>query len=99
MILMRTLCDNRRVGVMLMLMLGVVLLFLMSLLHGSVNIPIDEVMAIVLGEPSKASWRFIVMETRLPQALTALLAGGALAASGLLLQTAFGNPLDRKSVV
>ena len=55
MILMRTLCDNRRVGVMLMLMLGVVLLFLMSLLHGSVNIPIDEVMAIVLGEPSKAS--------------------------------------------
>ena len=93
MILMRTLCDNRRVGVMLMLMLGVVLLFLMSLLHGSVNIPIDEVMAIVLGEPSKASWRFIVMETRLPQALTALLAGGALAASGLLLQTAFGNPL------
>ena len=92
MILMRTLCDNRRVGVMLMLMLGVVLLFLMSLLHGSVNIPIDEVVAIVLGEPSKASWRFIVMETRLPQALTALLAGGALAASGLLLQTAFGNP-------
>ena len=40
MILMRTLCDNRRVGVMLMLMLGVVLLFLMSLLHGSVNIPV-----------------------------------------------------------
>lgn len=93
MILMRTLCDNRHVGVMLMLMLGVVLLFLMSLLHGSVNIPTDEVVAIVLGEPSKASWRFIVMETRLPQALTALLAGGALAASGLLLQTAFGNPL------
>lgn len=41
----------------------------------------------------KASWSYIVMESRLPQAVTALLAGASLAVSGLLLQTTFHNPL------
>ena len=40
-------------------------------------------------EGEKASWSFIVWESRLPQALTALLCGGALAVCGLMLQTAF----------
>lgn len=44
-------------------------------------------------EPADSAWSFIVLETRLPRAITALLAGGALAVSGLLLQTAFRNPL------
>jgi iron complex transport system permease protein len=41
----------------------------------------------------RPSWVYIVLQSRLPQALTAALAGGALAASGLMLQTAFRNPL------
>lgn len=41
----------------------------------------------------RPSWQYIVMEGRLPQALTALLCGASLSASGLLLQTAFRNPL------
>lgn len=44
-------------------------------------------------ESADSSRSFIVLETRLPRAITALLAGGALAVSGLLLQTAFRNPL------
>ena len=40
-------------------------------------------------------WQFIIMESRLPQALTAMLCGGSLAVSGLMLQTAFKNPLAR----
>ncbi len=76
------------------LLLLIVLLFGLSLLHGSVNIPLRGVCDVLAGrQVERESWRFIIMESRLPQALTALLAGGALAVSGLLLQTAFRNPL------
>lgn len=69
-------------------------LFSLSLLHGSVDIPWTEVAGILLGKPcNNASWVYIVLQTRLPQALTAMLAGAALSVSGLLLQTTFRNPL------
>ena len=50
------------------------------------------------GEGLKPSWRYIVLESRLPQAVTALCSGAALAVSGLLLQTAFRNPLADPSI-
>lgn len=76
------------------------LLFIANLLIGSVNIPPAEVWHILTGgESSKASWSFIVWEARLPQALTALLCGGALAVCGLMLQTAFKNPLAGPSIL
>ena len=50
-------------------------------------------------EGEKASWSFILWESRLPQALTALLCGGALAVCGLMLQTAFKNPLAGPSIL
>ena len=84
------------------LLLGVliVLLFVVNLLVGSVSIPADEVFRILLGEDTgRASWRYIVWEARLPQALTAMLAGSALSACGLLLQTAFRNPLAGVSIL
>lgn len=84
------------------LLLGVliVLLFVANLLVGSVSIPADEVFRILLGEDTgRASWRYIVWEARLPQALTAMLAGSALSACGLLLQTAFRNPLAGVSIL
>lgn len=68
------------------------LLFLVSLFHGSVDIPVEDVMGALRGGGTDTA-RYIVVLSRLPQAITALLAGGALAASGLLLQTAFRNPL------
>ncbi len=71
----------------------IVVLFITSLVRGSVHIPVDEVAHILLGGEGSAGRRFIVLQVRLPQAMTAWLAGGALAASGLLLQTTFGNPL------
>lgn len=75
-------------------------MFIANLLIGSVNIPPAEVWHILTGgESSKASWSFIVWEARLPQALTALLCGGALAVCGLMLQTAFKNPLAGPSIL
>lgn len=70
------------------------MLFFFSLFHGSVDIPCYETLKILCGKTSdNPSWQYIVLESRLPQTLTALLAGGALSVSGLLLQTAFRNPL------
>lgn len=75
-------------------LLCVVVLFVANLLCGAENIPASDVLSILLGgEGEQASWSYIIWESRLPQALTALLTGMALSASGLMLQTAFNNPL------
>ena len=77
----------------------VLVLFALNLLLGSVSIPAGDVVSILLGDQTaKASWQFIVLESRLPQAITATLCGAALAVSGLMLQTAFRNPLAGPSV-
>lgn len=88
-------------GVLYCIGLGVLIatLFVLSLLVGSVSIPAGDVVRILLGdEGEKASWQFIILQSRLPQAITATLGGGALAVSGLMLQTAFRNPLAGPSV-
>ena len=78
----------------------ILLLFMANLLVGSVDIPPADVWHILTGgEGGKASWSFIVWESRLPQALTALLCGGSLAVCGLMLQTAFKNPLAGPSIL
>lgn len=83
----------------LMFSLAIVVLFFVNLVYGSVDIPLDTVVDILLGkETDKASWRFIVLESRLPQAVTAILSGMALSVSGLMLQTAFRNPLADPSI-
>ena len=85
-------------GVMYCLGLGIMImiLFALNLLLGSVSIPANDVMAILLGDQTaKESWQFIVLQSRLPQAITATFCG---AVSGLLLQTAFRNPLAGPSV-
>jgi len=73
---------------------GLILAFLLDLALGSVDIPIDEVIAILFGQqPEKAIWTSIIIKFRLPKALTATLAGAALGVSGLQMQTLFRNPL------
>ena len=78
-----------------------VLLFVANLFVGSVDIPVAEVWNVLTGEGDavRPSWQFIVLEARLPQALTALLCGAALAAGGLMLQTVFRNPLAGPSIL
>lgn len=83
----------------LLLVTGIMVMLAVNLFIGSVNIPAGEVCDILIGkEDVKSSWRFIVMESRLPQAITAVLCGAALSLSGLLLQTVFRNPLADPSV-
>ncbi|MFN6154069.1 MAG: iron chelate uptake ABC transporter family permease subunit [Dolichospermum sp.] len=76
------------------LLLCLILAFLLDLGFGAVNIPIHEVMNILLGqEAEKTTWTNIILKFRLPKALTATLAGAALGVSGLQMQTLFKNPL------
>lgn len=79
--------------------LAAVPLFFLNLIIGSVNIPMADVMNILCGKGGgQASWEYIVLQARLPQAITAVLCGSSLAVSGLLLQTAFRNPLAGPSI-
>ncbi len=72
----------------------VLLLFVANIFFGSVNIPTEEVFGVLTGDAAvRPEWRFIVLGSRLPQALTALLSGMALSVAGLMLQTLFNNPL------
>ena len=82
------------------IILLLLVLFACNLLFGSVSIPFAEVWSIITGgEAEKESWRYIVLESRLPQAITAILCGASLAVSGLLLQTSFRNPLAGPSIL
>ena len=84
----------------LLLALLIVALFVLNILVGSVSIPAKDVFSILTGngEELKPSWQYIILQSRLPQAITATLAGGSLAVSGLMLQTAFRNPLAGPSI-
>ncbi len=82
----------RRFTILMLLLIAV--LFAINLVVGAVDIPLKEVANILMGGKSEhASWEFIVMQSRLPQGITAMLCGASLAVSGLMLQTAFRNPL------
>lgn len=61
---------------------------------GSVAIPIEDVLGSLFGvQTGRESWEYIIWNYRLPKALTAILIGGGLSLSGLLMQTLFRNPL------
>lgn len=76
------------------LFLLLIVAFALSLALGSVNIPPEQVVRILLGGiPEKASWADILFKFRLPKAVTAILVGAALSTAGLQMQTLFRNPL------
>lgn len=79
---------------------SIIVLFVINLLLGSVSIPAGAIINILLGSESESPvWHNIVMKSRVPQALTAIMAGSGLAVSGLLMQTVFRNPLAGPSVL
>ena len=84
----------------LFLVLAIVLMFVLNLLLGTVRIPVADICRILFGDGGENEiWRNIVLSSRVPQALTALVAGAGLAVSGLQMQTVFHNPLAGPSVL
>ena len=91
---------RRTASLLLALLLIIVILLIVNLLLGSVRIPVADVCRILLGNASESEiWRNIIFSSRLPQALTAIVAGAGLAVSGLQMQTVFRNPLAGPSVL
>lgn len=84
-----------------LLVAGVGVLFLLNLVLGSVDIPLGDILNILLGGQSveNPAWQKIVVNIRIPRAVTAILAGSALSLGGLQMQTLFRNPLAGPSVL
>ncbi|MFT3794025.1 iron chelate uptake ABC transporter family permease subunit [Flavobacterium sp.] len=76
------------------LIMGTFVLFLTDIALGSVTIPVNEIFKSLFGgAASKETWQYIIINYRLPKAITAILVGSGLSISGLLMQTLFRNPL------
>ena len=85
---------------MVFIALLIFVFFLLNLLLGSVSIPFKEVWQILWGNShGNEIWYNIIWKSRIPQALTALVAGAGLSVSGLQMQTVFRNPLAGPSVL
>lgn len=79
--------------------MAIMILFMANLFLGAADIPFKDTLNILLGKDvPNQSWKYIILQARLPQAITATLCGGSLAISGLLLQTVFRNPLAGPSI-
>ncbi len=77
-----------------MLLVAVVISTLANVSLGSVNIPFKETVKVFLSQSvQNETWEYIIWNYRIPKTITALLVGGGLALSGLLMQTLFQNPL------
>lgn len=85
---------------MLLIALLIFVFFLLNILLGSIQIPFKDVWQILWGDYNgNEIWQNIVWKSRIPQALTALVAGAGLSVSGLQMQTVFRNPLAGPSVL
>jgi iron complex transport system permease protein len=77
-----------------LLFVGLLILFVANISLGSIAIPFKEVYNSLTGaQASKSTWEYIIINYRLPKAITAILVGMGLSISGLLMQTLFRNPL------
>lgn len=75
------------------------ILFAAVLFTGPVKIPATEVLEVISGRDKDSVAAAIVMQSRLPMAVTALLAGAALSVAGAMMQTLFRNPLAGPSIL
>jgi iron complex transport system permease protein len=86
--------QKQNIILFFILSLGLISLFFINISLGSITIPIKEIFSSLTGgHASKSTWEYIIINYRLPKAITAVLVGMGLSISGLLMQTLFRNPL------
>jgi iron complex transport system permease protein len=86
--------QKRNTVLFSLLFFGLIVLFFINISFGSITIPFKEVYeSLTGGQSSKSTWEYIIINYRLPKAITAVLVGMGLSISGLLMQTLFRNPL------
>jgi iron complex transport system permease protein len=86
--------SRKTILIFLILSISLFLLFAADIITGSVKIPLSEIWkSIITDHPLRSEWKVILLDFRLPRAIVAIIAGMALAVSGLEMQTYFRNPL------
>lgn len=68
-------------------------LFLADLAWGSIHISLRDIVSVFFGRGADGINSEILLNFRLPKAITAVLAGASLSVAGLMMQTLFRNPL------
>jgi len=91
---MTNIFSNKTTYMSIFLIAGVFIFFCLDLFLGSVKIPFKQIISILFNQVAeKESWRIIIIESRFPKTIAAVLCGSALSVSGLKMQTLFRNPL------
>ncbi|VAW26463.1 Vitamin B12 ABC transporter, permease protein BtuC, partial [hydrothermal vent metagenome] len=81
-------------NIFVLLTLALLLTIFINISLGSVSIPLKQIfLSFFTGDVEKESWKSIILNYRLPKAITAIIVGSGLSISGLLMQTLFRNPL------
>ena len=92
--------NNRNILLLVLLGFALAILFFANISLGPVKIPLGDVTdTLTGGQASKPTWKYIILQYRMPKAITALLAGIGLSVSGLMMQTLFRNPLAGPDVL
>lgn len=81
------------------IILLIFLLIALNICLGSVYIPLQNIIDILSHRSDNIALNYIILDSRLPQILTAILAGTGLAICGLLMQTLLNNPLAEPSIL
>lgn len=92
--------NRRSSSIIIAAAAALLVLFFLCLFTGSVYIPAADILSVITGgDATRPTHQFIILETRLPAALAAVLCGMALSVAGLLMQTTFDNPLAGPSIL
>jgi iron complex transport system permease protein len=83
----------------IILFLLLLVFFFIDIIFGSVSLPISDVWAVLTGNSHDPIYREIILDHRLPKAITAIMTGAALSVAGVLMQTMFHNPLAGPDVL
>ena len=85
--------KHRKTNLFILLTILLVILFLADLTLGSIRIPFKDMINVFLGNSTNNINSEILLNFRLPKAITAILTGASLSVAGLMMQTLFRNPL------
>jgi iron complex transport system permease protein len=83
----------------ILLFLLLLVFFFIDIICGSVSLPISDVWAVLTGHSDNPIYKEIILDHRLPKAITAVLTGASLSVAGVLMQTMFHNPLAGPDVL
>lgn len=90
---------KRKASVFIVLFLLITVLFFIDIIWGSVLIDIDDLLNFIMGQDNESSISYIILNFRIPKAITSVFVGAGISISGLMMQNLFRNPLADTSIL